>query len=465
METTALETLYLKLPPALQHVACSAAGWRTERTRYGAPFARLLAEAGERARWSDERLRAFRDERLSRMVAHAATTVPYYERLFAELQLDPRELRTLRDLAALPVLTRVEAQEHADALVSRVVPPRLRVAVHTSGTSGSGLRFATTLRAQQEQWAVWWRFRAWHGLRRGIWCGLFAGRSVVPAETRRPPFWRVNLPGRQVVFSGYHLAPDTLPAYVAELRRRRLPWLHGYPSVLALLAAFLLDGSEQLGYRPRWVTTGAENLLPQQAELLERAFGVRPRQHYGLTEATANASECEHGLLHVDEDFAAVELLDAADSRLRIVGTSLTNPATPFLRYECGDVSEAAPGCPCGRPGRVLARIDGRLDDYVVLADGTRVGRLGPAFKDMVNVREAQIRQRRPGELRVLVVPGARYGREDDELLLRELRKRVGPQAEVRIEHVPVLERSPAGKLRFVVSELGAGLLDGHVTN
>jgi hypothetical protein len=30
--------------------------------------------------------------------------------------------------------------------------------VHTSGTTGGGLRFPLTLRAVQEQWAIWWRY-------------------------------------------------------------------------------------------------------------------------------------------------------------------------------------------------------------------------------------------------------------------------------------------------------------------
>jgi phenylacetate-CoA ligase len=464
VDTASLESLYLRLPAALQHAACSAVGWRTERTRYGPPFERLLDEARARSGWSDERLQEFRDARLRRLVVHAAETVPYYARLFAAADLDPHEIRTLAHLEALPILTKAEAQDAGSELQSRAVPAGQRVPVHTSGTTGAGLHFTVTLRTQQEQWATWWRYREWHGLRRGVWCGLFAGRSVVPVETGRRPFWRLNVPGRQVVFSGYHMSPRNLPVYVEELRRRRLPWLHGYPSLLALLAGFLLERGANLGYRPRWVTTGAENLLPQQAAVIERAFGVRPRQHYGLTEAVANASECERGLLHVDEDFAAVELVDGADGTARVVGTSLTNPATPLLRYDTGDLAVAS-ACGCGRPGRVLARVDGRLEDYVVLADGTRLGRLDHVFKDMVNIREAQIRQRRPGELRVLVVRGGRYGGDDDERLSRELRKRVGQSAEIAIEHVERLERSPAGKLRFVVSELEEGPWGDHVTS
>ena len=146
---------------------------------------------------------------------------------------------------------------------------------------------------------------------------------MVAPWQQSPPFWRKNLSGRQLLFSGYHVSLQHLPAYVEELRRARLPWLHGYPSVLALLAAHLLDRGEDLGYLVEKVTLGAENLLPQQKEIIERAFGVRPRQHYGLTEAVANISECERGNLHVDEDFSAVEFIPIGEgTRHRVIGTS-----------------------------------------------------------------------------------------------------------------------------------------------
>lgn len=59
-----LETLYLKLPPLLQHVICSLEGGFIQRTRFGDPFSALLHEAERRTFWPVERVRAYRDQRL-----------------------------------------------------------------------------------------------------------------------------------------------------------------------------------------------------------------------------------------------------------------------------------------------------------------------------------------------------------------------------------------------------------------
>ena len=308
-----LESLYQRLPVPFQNIASSFEGWRIQRRRYGNDFQRLLMAAEARAGWSDDKIQAYRDQRLQDFIQTCAEHVPFYRDLFRTGGIDPSTIRHLDDLAALPTLDKATVQDRYGQLVSPAVPPRERLQTHTSGTTGGGLRFATTLAAMQEQWAVWWRYRHWHGLQPGTWCGYFGGRSVVPLKQTHPPFWRFNYPGRQILFSAYHLSPANLPAYLKGLRRYRPPWLHGYPSLLTLLAGFMLEAGCELGYPIRWITTGAENLLDHQIDQITRAFGVRPRQHYGMAEAIANISECGRGALHVDEDFAAVEFLPNPD--------------------------------------------------------------------------------------------------------------------------------------------------------
>jgi len=255
---------------------------------------------------------------------------------------------------------------------------------------------------------------------------------------------------------------ENLALYVAELRRRRPPWLHGYPSLLSLLAAYLLEQNIDLEYKVRWITTGAENLLPQQADLIMHAFGQRPRQHYGMAEAVANISECEFGALHVDEDFAAVEFIpSSAGPDCKIIGTNFTNLATPLLRYDVQDIATLSNNrCACGRTGRIVESLDGRLDDYVILRNGAYVGRMDHIFKDLVNIREAQIVQNEPGVVLLRIVPRASYTAVDEELLRKETTKRLGAETTIFIEYVENLPRSSTGKLRFVESKLLQGKLE-----
>jgi phenylacetate-CoA ligase len=451
-----LELLYQKTPIWMQNSIVSLLGWRLDHKRYGERFHRVLREYEKRTAWTADDLRLFRDERIRSFVMHCEKNVPYYRKLFRDLRISAVDIRGLADLKELPVLDKNTVQERHGEFLAENVRASGRLITHTSGTTGSGLQFATTPQALAEQWAVWWRYRRWHGIQRDTWCGYFGGRSVVPLSQKNPPFWRFNRPGKQIMFSAYHMTPGNIDEYLEELRKRRPPWIHGYPSLIALLASRVLDAGVDLNYRPRWITIGAESLLPQQAELIEQAFGVRPLQHYGLAEAVANISEWPDGELRVDEDFAAVEFLPNPNGDgHRIIGSNLSNPATPLLRYDTSDLADLGPAQDgLSSCGRIVRRIDGRKEDFILLRNGARLGRMDHIFKDMTAVREAQLYQREPGVIIVRIVKREGYKEKDEEKLLLEFRKRVGADTDIRFEYHETLTRTRSGKLRFVFSEL-----------
>lgn len=447
------ERVYARLPRALQTLALSAEGWRQRRERYGGVFASRLAEYRSRERVSEDQLQDVRTRKLRALLRHAASAIPYWNDAFRSAGLDPETVRGPEDLAALPILTKSDVVRLGPRLLWAEAPRASLRKVHTSGTTGAGLVFYTTVDAIRDQWAVWWRFRMRHGLSPGHWQATFAGRSIVPGTKDDPRPWRTDWPGRQILFSQYHLRPETAPAYARQLVRRHIPWFHGYPSFVACLATLIAESGEAPP-RPRVITLGAENVLAAQSRVIRDVFGVAPLQHYGLAEMVANASECPEGSLHVDEDFSAVELVPDGDGVCRIVGTSLLNFAMPFIRYDTGDIARLRrEPCPCGLPGRTLASIDGRSEDLLELSDGTRVGRLDHLFKDAVRVAEAQIRQTTAGRCTILIVPRSGFGAADRAALLEECRTRFGDRLDVDIRTVDEIARTSRGKLRLVVRE------------
>ena len=452
------ERIYSRLPIGLQNLLVRMEGARIQRTRYSPAWRAMLAGCEARDRLDGDALRAFRDARIAAFVAHAARTVPHYRDLFARTGLDPRDIRGLDDLPALPVLTKDEIRDDPARFRSEAFDPRGLLTMHTSGSTGAGLVFPVTHQAIHEQYAIWWRYRRWHGIEPGAQCLYFGGRSIVPLRQKRPPWWRHNRPGNEWLFSGYHLGPATADAYLDAMAATGATWIHGYPSMVSLIASLAVDRGRILPMTH--VTLGAESVMAPQAEVIRKAFGVEPLQHYGMTEAAANISQCPHGRLHVDEDYAAVELLPAADGLHEIVGTNLANLAFPLIRYRIGDLADLAESetcCPCGRPGRTVRRIDGRREDYVITRSGARIGRLDHIFKDMVNVAAAQIVQDRPGRVTLRIVAGARFAPPDELRLRAEADKRFGREVQYDIEYVRQIPRTRRGKIRLVVSQLPEG--------
>ena len=425
------------------------------RLRYPRSFQRLMHEVRTRGLSDQATVQDFRDLRLRKFIIHCAETVPYYQKKFRELGIRADSIKGLEDLSeCLPIMDKDEAIENLSSLISETIPKREIVWVHTSGTTGSGFRFPTTKHSIMEQWAICWRYREWHGISMDMWCGYFGGRTIVPVGQDKPPFWRWNYAGKQILFSGYHLSEQNAKHYLDFLDKHKPSWLHGYPSLISLLASFKMAEDVKRVWNPTVITTGAESLLLHQREQIKAAFGVDPIQHYGQAEAVANISQCEIGNLHVDEDFGAVEFVPDKNGAMRIVGTNLSNPAFPLLRYCTGDTVTLKEGfCSCGKPGRLVENIDGRIEDYVVLKSGALVGRLDHIFKDLTMIKEAQIRQKEIGKIEVLVSRRKGYSDKDESTLLREIRSRLG-DIEVELRYVERIDRTGAGKLRLVISAL-----------
>ena len=160
----------------------------------------------------------------------------------------------------------------------------------------------------------------------------------------------------------------------AAIDRFRPDALIGYPSVLALLALEQLEG--RLNVAPRTVSTTSEVRTPEMTERIRTAWGAEPFDVYGITEAGIFAVDCEHHAgKHLFEDLAFVEVVDEAGRAVpdgepgaRLLVTNLFNRTLPLIRYELDDLVTLSPEpCPCGRPLRVIAALEGRSDDVLHL--------------------------------------------------------------------------------------------------
>lgn len=455
-----LNKIYSHSPVALQNLFTNVYGFGHYRGKYGKYFKRCLRELLRNQLLSLEELKEMQDRMLRSLIAHAYENVPYYRKLFDELSMSPEEIRTSENLRRLPVLEKETVVTHHSDFISRAFVKPETLVVHSSGTTGKALSVVTTKRYYQREMAFRWRHRSWAGLRLGKWGAYLAGHPVVPIEQKKPPFWRFDYSEKRILFSSYHMTPQTLGFYAEELLRRKPAFVHGYPSSVYLVSCYLLERGLPKP-KPKAVFTASETLLDYQREVIEKAFGAKVFNWYGNTEVTCNIVECEHGSLHLCTDYGILELLTSDGELARpgqegiMVCTGLGNYAMPLIRYRVGDVAvQSDKKCRCGRAFPVVERITGRIEDYVLTPDGRIIGRLDHIFKDTENVREAQIVQKSLSELVLRIVKQPAYSKEDTIMILENARNRVGESIKVKLEFMDSIPRESSGKYRFVVSRL-----------
>lgn len=438
-----LDKLYSIAPVWMQNLMCSVRGGVIAKQRYSKNFIEALIEfeSGQ----LDER------EQLKKIL-QMISFIPYYSsRNYISSEIGGE----MNHWSQFPILTKAEVKKHLYEFINTQYTGKI-FEMHTGGTTGSGLIFPYSVEMENRQWAIWWKYRRSLGITMDTWCGWFGGKSVVPISYRKPPYWRVNYFGKQIMFSASHLNAFTVGYYHKKICKSQLEWLHGYASVIANLATLIVQYKHKPIISVKYVTTGSENLLPTQIDIIKKAFpNALVRTHYGLSEGVANISQDIDGEWRVDTDFAHVEFIPIDEenpSRCRIIGTSFWNDAFPLVRYDTGDVAlvEWVNGC------AVVKSIEGRADETVLLPDGTRIGAasLSLIFKVVGTVKEAQIYQRSIDEviIRLVVLPS--YDKKcDEEKLLKEARVKLG-DIKVLFEYRDYIERTKSGKYRLVISKI-----------
>ncbi|HSG91846.1 MAG TPA: hypothetical protein VLA56_21705, partial [Pseudomonadales bacterium] len=468
------ERVFRRLPQPLKTLAASVHGARLARRRFGgtgpvAETERLVDEALEREQWDASRWRRYLDERTSEMLRHAATRVPYYRSLWAAGDAEPS-----RDLAHWPVLEKDAVRQAPEAFIADGSPRLYPEA--TSGTTGTPLRLFRSAEVERQWYALFEaRSRRWYGVDRFAPWAILGGRLVVPPERAEPPFWVWNAGLRQLYLSSYHLHPRHARSFLDAMARRDVRHVYGSSSAIHELARAVLEVDPEVGRRLGLAVavTNAEPLLPVQRRDIEAAFGCPARETWGMAELVAAAGECEHGRMHLWPEVGLVEVdVVEVNKGREVIATTLIARDQPLIRYRLGDRLAEAPAppgeasCPCGRTLPVITGLEGRVDDALVLPDGRRVGRLDPVFKGDLPIREAQIVQESPAQVRLRYVPADGFDDASSAELRRRLADRLGGpgtdqgQVEIVLDAVERIPRDANGKFRAVVRAFDLDAVD-----
>ncbi|MEX0768124.1 MAG: hypothetical protein WD029_06610 [Microthrixaceae bacterium] len=454
-----LDDLYQCAPLQMQNLFATAYGLKELPRRHGGQFRREVFDLDVRQWWNLDELQLDQDARLRSMVTWCAHRVPHYRDLFSELGVSASDIRTAADLAQLPLLDKETVRADPDRFLPDQPLPKL-IAQTTGGTTGTPVRYWATLSGVRANYATYEaRCRSWAGVKLGQRMASFHGQPIIPASQQGGPYWRRNLAFNQLYFSVYHLNSITVPAYLNQLEQFQPQVIAGYTSAVHRIARGLIDSGDIGRVRPTAVMVSSETLTPAVRQDIQLAFGCRVTNAYSLGELVAFISECDHGELHISTEYGIVELLDQPDSAgSEIIATGLINKGMPLLRYRTGDLAVRADPGPsaCGRGLPCVAEIIGRVDDVVRTPEGATVGPapMSLAFQRVPHLRRAQVRQDSIEELTVLLEVDPAFGSQDEEFLLGELKKRLGPSIRFVIEHVPTLPRTSGGKERLVVSSL-----------
>jgi phenylacetate-coenzyme A ligase PaaK-like adenylate-forming protein len=223
--------------------------------------------------------------------------------------------------------------------------------------------------------------------------GFFRCAAFMGLSPRFPNRWRVaSIGGDSPIHVTYRMAVSTdiglnknlrlqatssIKDLVRSLDAFQPDVLVAYSSIAALIAMEQLEG--RLNIHPQVVSTTSEVRTEDMERKIREAWGVIPFNNYGMTEAgIVFGTDCSfHRGIHVFEDLFIVEVVDECNRAVpdgspanKLLITNLFNYTQPLIRYVVSDMITISPEmCPCGRPLRLIAKMEGRSDDIVYLKD------------------------------------------------------------------------------------------------
>jgi phenylacetate-CoA ligase len=400
------------------------------------------------------------------LIDHSFAHVPFYRALFESRGATPDGIREPEDLTKLPILRRGDLQGRRDRLTTHHLGPH--ISRQTSGTTGEPLMFGFGLDSEHWRHALRLRAYEWAGFRPGDKAVYFWG-----ARLPSPPPWKTRAKTAldRRLHREHHIpcdvmSEDRLAETVEHIRRARPEVLVTYAQAGAELARYI-NRNDLRTWRTMSVVCGAERLLPRDRDDLQAAFGPRVFDTYGCREVMLIGAECEaHRGFHLSLENLVVEIVITEGDVQRparegetgeVVITDLHNLAMPFIRYANGDIATAGSSrvCTCGRTLPRIEAVQGRLSETLRDGQGAAVSGLAISFlfHDVAGaVRQFQAVQHKDHSVSINLVPTGALA-PSQIAAIHQSSMRLLRGVPVRINVVPDLPRSQAGKHRLVVVE------------
>lgn len=416
-----------------------------------------------KSQWqSYEEQKSQQEKKLQNMIRFAYENVPYYHKLFKELNILPGDIRAIEDLEKLPILTKDTIKANFDDFKPANLSSMKYYIKATGGSTGTPFRFRFSKSDRFLSAAILYRGWGYGGYKVGDKMAFLAG-SALDVGTGSYIVKKTHEVTRNLKkLSSFDMGIQDMEKYTKIINSFNPRFLRGYASSIDFFAKYIEKERKQIKFDA--VFTTSEKLYPHVRKNIENTFSCDVLDGYGLYDGGVSAFECqEHSGLHIDTERSIMEVVDENGYQVEngigsIVATSLHNFAMPFIRYDTGDTGYIIEDqCGCGRESILLKEVLGRSVDILVTPEGKQVHGwffLYIFWEYCKGIKEYQVIQTSLENIVIKIVPDDDF----DEKQIDTIRSIVTSKSErwnLEFKFVNKIERTKAGKYKFIVNMVG----------
>jgi phenylacetate-CoA ligase len=233
-----------------------------------------------------------------------------------------------------------------------------------------------------------------------------------------------------------------------ELQRESIGYLITRPDFVESMLQYIKPNDFKRAGTVMLVPVGGE-VSPELRQSFS-SVGIPVRANYSSEEVGPIGFECQKvpGCYHVATSNAIIEVIPDENIQLRgqrvgrILVTHLHSYATPFIRYDIGDLATLGRSCSCGHDGPVLSNIFGRSKALIKHADG-RVSQFHLRGKELATIAKFdEFRIRQTGVKNIVVEIGGRDTLNPEEVsaLAKLIRLHAGDEFDVTVKAVAQID-------------------------
>ncbi len=312
-------------------------------------------------------------ERLQSTVNRAYEKVDFYKKQLKSLNINPEELKTLRDISRFPFTTKQDLRDNYPYGLF-AVPLKDIVRIHSSsGTTGKPTVVGYTKR-DLETW-------------KNLVARIMVSGGVTKQDIVHIAFtYGLFTGGFGLHYGAEHIGASVIPVSSGNTKRQLLIMQDYRSSVLVCTPSYALHIAEIMcrenissgDIHLKFALLGSEPWGEKIRGEVERRLGVIATDNYGLSEVIGPgvSGEClaKNGL-HINEDHFFPEIINPDTGEVlpegekgELVLTTLTKEAMPLIRYRTRDITRLyRDKCPCGSTFIKMEKTSGRTDDMLII--------------------------------------------------------------------------------------------------
>jgi len=389
-------------------------------------------------KYSYDELEELRLKKLNRLLGHFNKYSFYEKHLGEYTQLD-----SLDKLKLLPVVDKQFIRSNI-SVISKI---RLHAKLSsTSGSTGENFRFYICKNAKAAHSAAFKYYmnqikeKGQHGCTVGIWGGNLKKQEHGSSMIDKLKLYIMNTK----LFPGYLLDERLALKYIDTIMRIKPAVLYGFPTYLYKIAEAGLKHMTSC-FQPNVIITSGEQLQQYQRDSIEKYFNKKIYNRYGSCEFSVIAHEQkDHTGLYCNP----MQFILENNEKGELLVTDLDNFATPFIRYNIGDLGNVT------RKGNwyIITDLRGRANDVI----DTPTGKIIPSqFWTILSrcsgdIKEFQVEQIDERHIVMKAVYDGILQEDTINTIINNFKQNYNDGIELSVIQVNRLETTEYGKLKFV---------------